>query len=261
MSRHAQEEPGLPKAYIDELKRIEAACYQHTSHFITVDTGQRTILTEAGVEGHRITIIPNAVDVSGLQAAAAHGRRIDDSAYFILPRRLVPKNGPIIALEAFLEWVGERDVKLLVAGDGPLLERMKSICLNHAEGRKVIFAGMVPTADMPPLVANALAALVPSVPYQGVIEATSIAALEALALNVPVIASDIGGLSEIDRGTGIVTLVPANCGPALKAEMERTYNQRSAPRGTHRETHVRKNFGAERWIESHLEIYESTLTE
>ena len=54
-------------------------------------------------------------------------------------------------------------------------------------------------------------------------EATSLACLESLALGVPVIASDIGGLAEIDGGKGILQLTPPGSEEAIAVRLEQVY--------------------------------------
>jgi glycosyltransferase involved in cell wall biosynthesis len=107
---------------------------------------------------------------------------------------------------------------------------------------------------------GAIASLVPSVPTAGVIEATSLSALESLALDVPVIASDIGGLSEIDNGSGVMSLVPSGDKGAIKDQLEAWYRRRSEERGIFRSEYIRAHFGVHQWLDRHLSIYEEMLT-
>lgn len=57
--------------------------------------------------------------------------------------------------------------------------------------------------------------VVPSVPAHGVVEATSIAALEGMALGKPVVASAIGGLVELIQSGQTGLLVPPGDARAL----------------------------------------------
>lgn len=259
MSRHAKEHSNLSGRYISVLREYEKKCYQKTSHFIAVDTGQKDILIEEGVAKNRIDVIPNAVDVDALRSAASVENKIVYGDYFVLPRRLVPKNGPQVAVDAFLSWVGNKNVNLVIAGDGHLRGQLERLTQEHANGRKVIFLGMLPSREIPPLLSGAIAAFIPSVPYEGVIEATSIAALEALALDVPVIASNIGGLTEIDGGSGIMSLVPPNDKAALAKQFEYWFERRREERGVMRSSYVQEHFGAEQWLLRILEVYKKVL--
>ena len=72
-----------------------------------------------------------------------------------------------------------------------------------------------------PLVRAADVVLVPSVPEKGIVEATSIAAIEAMTLRRPVIASGIGGLKELitDGQSGL--LVEPRDGKAIAQAIRR----------------------------------------
>jgi glycosyltransferase involved in cell wall biosynthesis len=67
---------------------------------------------------------------------------------------------------------------------------------------------------------GALGIIVPSVPVEGVVEATSIAALEGMSTGKPVFASAIGGLAEIIRHGETGYLFPAGDSAALAALLE-----------------------------------------
>jgi glycosyltransferase involved in cell wall biosynthesis len=60
-----------------------------------------------------------------------------------------------------------------------------------------------------PLMAESAGVIVPSVPCEGVIEATSLAVIESFACGVPVIASNIGGLAELIQHGSTGLLFPA----------------------------------------------------
>jgi glycosyltransferase involved in cell wall biosynthesis len=85
------------------------------------------------------------------------------------------------------------DVKLIVAGDGPLKDRVSIFISRHELNSKVIFLGHVGHTSLMPLLANADALIVPST----CAENSPLIALEALSVGTPVIASDRGGLPEI----------------------------------------------------------------
>jgi glycosyltransferase involved in cell wall biosynthesis len=177
-------------------------------------------------------------------------------------RRFAPKNGVEFGVRAFLSWVGDRDIRLVIAGDGPLREQINSECLAHRSGNKVIFLGEVSPKFIPPLIKESIATLVPSIPVGGVVEATSYAALESLALGVPVIASDIGGLSEIDGGGNVMNLVHPASVEHIALELEkvyRDYQQGTIEREAKRK-HVMQNFDAKIWVEKILEVYQKTVS-
>lgn len=112
------------------------------------------------------------------------------------PRQLRPKNGVNIAIQAMKDLKGKRDVSLHVIGEGserPFLEKLvRKLALSN-----VILHGSESREETVSIIAKSKVVVIPSIPINGLEEATSIAALEAMAVGTPVIASNIGGLKEI----------------------------------------------------------------
>ena len=121
--------------------------------------------------------------------------------------------------------------------------------------------GFLDHSELYPLVRTSIASLVPSIPCAGVIEATSYSALEALALDTPVVASDIGGLAEINSDSGLMLMFPAGDKQQLSAHLQKTYDQHDIRRDSLRSSYVAENFGAGIWGKKHLEIYKKSLRE
>jgi glycosyltransferase involved in cell wall biosynthesis len=184
--------------YVSTLREMERVAYLQATRLLAVDTGQRDLaIADYDVDPSKIAIIPNAVDVDAVQTeASGEGRLTPKRPYFLLPRRLVPKNGVAVAIQA-LGLLEQSDVGLVLAGDGPLRNDLLRAASELGLGDRVRFAGDVSHEDLMPLMRRSAAVLIPSVPSEGVIEATSLSLLEGLACGAPVIASNLGGLAEI----------------------------------------------------------------
>jgi glycogen(starch) synthase len=196
--------------------------YSSADRIITVDSRLQTqVLTIANgaIDPEQVHVLYNFVNVAHFRPArpndAAERRRwylgADDLA-ILCPRRLTAKNGVTYAIRAMVtlsERLGQyRPLVLLVAGDGPERRNIEGLIQQYHLESSVRLLGDVPHDDMPSLYRAVDVTLIPSVSSAGVVEATSIAALESMASGVPVIASAIGGLTEIitHRRTGL--LVP-----------------------------------------------------
>jgi glycosyltransferase involved in cell wall biosynthesis len=117
--------------------------------------------------------------------------------------RLVPGKGHDVAFRAFAA-VAERlpTTRLLVAGDGPLRAEVEEMARRNLPSRQVSILGFV--EDIGGFFAACDLVLFPSLPSFG--EGFGLAALEAMAAGVPVVASDAGPLPEVvsDGESGLV---------------------------------------------------------
>lgn len=183
------------------LRSLEAAAYDRANAIIAVDNGQKEyILQNFKVDERKVRVIRNAVDVEqNLILAKAHCEfleKIGSARFILVPRRLVPKNGVATAVGA-MRFIQDRSLKLVIAGDGPEKKKLLEIVESYNLQDRVIFLGEVKQEKIFPLIKHALAVIVPSVPSEGVVEATSLSVLETMSLGKVVIASGIGGLKEL----------------------------------------------------------------
>ena len=175
----------------------------------------------------RIRVVPPGVDVERFfprdraQARARLG--VSGSPVVLFVGRLQPLKGPDLAIRAFAEAVrtgGEamRDAVLLMVGgpSGPLGDRVRPwldavAAEENVEGR-VRFLPPHPHEELPWVYSAADVLLMPSRS-----EAFGLAALEAQACGVPVVASSVGGLRSAVRDGAGGSLVPAGDTRALAA--------------------------------------------
>ncbi len=110
----------------------------------------------------------------------------------VVPRRLFPKNGVEYFVRALPLIVEQVDAEALVIGDGPERDRLEALAGELGVGERIRFLGKRPHSEMPGLLCSGDLAVIPSL-----MEATSVAGLEAMACGIPVAASRVGGLPEI----------------------------------------------------------------
>ena len=260
LSREAMTSGARPGGrYISTLREMERAAYRQAARLLAVDTGQRDVaIADHDVDPGKIAIVPNAVNVDAVQTeASGAGHIIPKRPYFLVPRRLVPKNGVAVAIEA-LGRLERLDVDLVLAGDGPLRNALQRAAVKLGLGDRVRFAGDVSHADLMPLMRKSIAVLIPSVPSEGVIEATSLSLLEGLACGAPVIASNLGGLAEILGNAQDGQLFEPGDSRQLAAHMRAILTMSAANReqvvrdGLAR---VRAGFGVDRWFRQIMDNY------
>jgi L-malate glycosyltransferase len=116
-------------------------------------------------------------------------------------RHLRPNYGIDILLRAFALVVGKVQVRLVIGGDGPQRRELEALAVSLGISDRVTFLGRVPPDRVPDLVSSLDVYAMPSL-----YESFGVAALEAQAASVPVVASAVGGLVETVQEGGV--LVP-----------------------------------------------------
>lgn len=204
------------------VRAVEEEAYNAADVIITVDSNLRkTLVEEYGVPYAKLRVIHNGVDTDWF--TPGDGQKTQTPS-FLVPRRLVPKNGVPVAVEAFSR-IARPGVELWIAGDGPQRPLIETLIQRYKLQGQVRLLGAVGAETMLELMRKAWGVIVPSVPAEGVIEATSIAALEAMSTAKPVFASAIGGLKEIIRHGETGFLFPAGDADALANLLEEAMNR------------------------------------
>lgn len=140
----------------------------------------------------------NACDTEIFRRVEPAIRRADVKV-LLCAARLVPKKGVRHAIEA-LPLIRRRfPAHLYIIGEGPLRAELDALVEQLGLADSVSFLGKVPNQEMPAYISSADAAIIPSF-----YEETSIAALETLACETPLAASNLGGLPQLieDKVTG-----------------------------------------------------------
>ncbi|MDQ7779739.1 MAG: glycosyltransferase family 4 protein [Planctomycetota bacterium] len=148
--------------------------------------------------------IPYGVDL-GLFNPERYPKRPDGPLFIAYVKSVAPKYGPDVALAAFRIVKSEiRHAGMIMAGDGPMLASLKRTAADSRLDDAVRFLGRVGHEEVPAVLASADLLVMPSVCE----ETFGVVALEAAAMGLPVIASKVGGVSEVvvDGVTGL--LVP-----------------------------------------------------
>tara|TARA_B110000971_G_C20018338_1_gene505055 strand:+ start:281 stop:994 length:714 start_codon:yes stop_codon:yes gene_type:complete len=116
-----------------------------------------------------------------------------NSDFLILaPRRLDPKNGLDVLLKSMPAVISAiPNARLVIAGGGPeaLHKTYQSLAENLEISSHIKITGEIPHSEIRKIIPSADLIVIPSF-----LEAVSLAALEALAAGIPVVASDVGGL-------------------------------------------------------------------
>jgi glycosyltransferase involved in cell wall biosynthesis len=172
---------------------------RHARLVIAASSALADAARDLGAE--RVRVIP-----SGVELPAAVGEEAEPPEV-LYAGRLSPEKGVLELVEA------ARGLKLVVAGDGPLRDRVPG-------GQ-----GFVPNEELQALYARAAVVACPSRR-----EGFGVACLEAMAHGRPVVATSVGGLRDlvVDGATGLV--VPPRDPQALRAALDRLLGDRELRR-------------------------------
>lgn len=250
------------------LLNEEKEAAQKASFVITVDSNlKKQIMERSGITENKVVALPNTVDTSVFSPVEDKDKRAirkelglpEEANICLVLRRLVPKNGVKFAIEA-LSLLNRPEAMLIIAGDGPERTLLEDLVEKLNLKEKVCFLGSVEHSRVPQLLQAADLSLVPSVPDFGVVEATSIGALEAMASALPVIASDIGGLTELlSPDAGI--LVPPKDPKAIKDAWESLLNDKELALEYSKRARlkVETDFSPQKWAKTYANLINLTL--
>jgi len=190
-----------PDSHFPAGRRIITALVRFTNRFldrtIAVSELSRGMLIENyGIPPERIVAIRNGMDVARFDEpvdTAAVREELGvapDGRVAILIGRFAPRKGHNYCLEA-TAIAKERlpGLKVVFAGDGELEDELKAQAERLGVADDVVFAGF--RRDVPRLLAASDVLLLPSED-----ECLPLVILEAMSARLPVVATDVGGISE-----------------------------------------------------------------
>lgn len=212
---------------------------------IAVSTDIKNDLVRHGAREDRITVILNAIDPAAFRRTPS--RREIVRAQFGYAGgdvvigavgRLEPQKRFDLLLQAFAGLLpAHPELRLAIVGDGSLRDELATLAERlDVAGRCQLLGHRDDIAD----VHHAFDLFVQSSEYEG----TPNAVLEAMAMETPLVATDVGGTSELAAPGVHAVIVPARDVPALTRAIEQVLRDPAAARG--------RALAARRRIESEL---------
>jgi glycosyltransferase involved in cell wall biosynthesis len=275
---HAQDIAALPPCMLAQrVRNAPIVTTWHTSHFLKrahsgfwrpvfrqylraadhnlAASEEIAAVAEEIAPGVRVEPLTNAVETSLFRRVAPAlppppaGRR-----RLVVPRRLVPKNGVEHLVRAMPE-IGRRvDAEAVIVGDGPERSALEELAVDLGVSDRVSFLGARPHAEMPGLLSSGDLAVFPSL-----MEATSVAALESMACELPVAASRVGGLPEIvDEGVGTL-FAPADPASLASAVVALLTGGHLRELGRVARERVVQRWSNDRLVDRHVQVYQDVI--
>ena len=203
--------------------------------------------------GRRVEALTNGVDTARFRPS---GERTPSAPpTIVVPRRLVPKNGVEYLVRALPEIRRHLpDVRVRLIGDGPERGRLEMLAKELQIEESIEFLGTRAHGEMPTLLSSGDVAVFPSL-----MEATSVAALEAMACEIPVVATAVGGLREIVCADVGALVPPGDPGALARAVVDLLRDGCLAEKGRLARKRVTARWSNNRLVERHLEVYQDLL--
>lgn len=183
----------IPAAATIAFNRAVGTWTRHVDRFLALTEFTRGRMTAAGLPQEKVVVKPNFVSDPGPRP-----RPPSASDYVLFAGRLSPEKG-IATLLAAWGRKRTRGLRLLVAGDGPLAATLRTDLPSGVE-----MLGRVGPKRVGELMLGARALLFPSEWYEG----QPMTLLEAFAAALPVVASDLGSMTEMIADLGPDWLIP-----------------------------------------------------
>jgi glycogen(starch) synthase len=190
------------------LSKIEEDSAKNATIIVTVSKySSKKIVQFYNIEKTKITIVPNGVDpqkfrpVEGLEKVK-HRIGIDGKQCVLFVGRLIPRKGLHFLMEAAKQVIKEnKGTVFVIVGDGPLKNHLTSFLKKERLSDNFVFLGDVSDDVLPILYNCADIFTLPSIQ-----EGQGLALLEAQATAKPVVAFNVGGISEfvLDKQTGLL---------------------------------------------------------
>ncbi len=190
--------------------------FEKNVRFVVSSTFLEARATEAGVPGEKIDIVPYAVEASRFNGEATAPRDDLDPGFVFYAGRLSHTKGVPHLVRAMADLPEASRPKLVIAGDGHARDETESAIAACGLEKQTELLGWCEGEELSWLYENCSMLVVPSVWD----EVFGIVGLEAMAAKKPVVAYDVGGISQwlVDDETGY--LVPPKDEAQLGARIE-----------------------------------------
>lgn len=227
---------------------------KYTDHLITLseqETGSALKLNLA--KPANIRSIPNGISLQKLsEIERLPGDWEKDELCLGIAGRLASEKGHALLLNSFKSLADYfPSLKLKIAGSGPLKGHLMALTKNLGLENRVEFCGY--QKDMVAFLKQ-IDIFVLSSHYEGF----GLVLVEAMAAGIPVVATDVGGVSEVvvDGQTGLV--VPAGQEDELSMGIEYFLTHRNLcfQFGQRGREHVMQRFSLRHMVDEHLKVYQ-----
>ncbi|MCX7995523.1 MAG: glycosyltransferase family 4 protein [candidate division WOR-3 bacterium] len=145
-----------------------------------------------GIVKKGITIIPFSITVDAQSGA------VTDENFILFVGRHVERKGVNVLIEAFRKIHTEIPHNLVIVGDGPERKKWEKMSQDYGLGERVKFTGWVSKEDLHNYYKTCSFFVLPAIyDKHGDTEGLGVVMIEAMSYSKPVIASNVGGITDV----------------------------------------------------------------
>ncbi|MGY0616935.1 glycosyltransferase family 4 protein [Vibrio sp. FJH11] len=170
-------------------------------HVVYISQTVASSFTQGRIASDKESIFLNGIDVQGI---ATHTRPFAERSpnRIVCVGRMVPVKGQGLLLESLPSILeAHPNTELLFVGSGPDEPQLKDLCKQLGLDQHVTFMGWLPREQTMDLVSGSTVMVIPS---DGTQEGFGLVVAEALALEVPIVCSDIPVFKEVAGDTAFM---------------------------------------------------------
>ncbi|EQB63735.1 MAG: Glycosyl transferase group 1 [candidate division Zixibacteria bacterium RBG-1] len=222
---------------------------------------QDTYKAVVDLYNREVEIIPYGVSLSEKDWSREKSLAKPRSILFV--GRLVERKGARYLIEAFGRIVKDTQAQLVIVGQGPEKEKLQKLAKEKNLDDKIIFAGFVDDESLKNYYQNCSVFVLPAITDEkGDTEGLGVVLIEALSYKKPVVASNVGGITDIviDKKTGI--LVPEKNSDELAMALKKILADTNLAKrlGEEGYKYVQEKFGWDRIIKQLKDVYEKAAS-
>lgn len=250
-------------------KSIKKQCIRKTDHTITVSEANKQLNIQLYPElKGKISTIHNGIDLEAFERplrtfSTQHRERVREELFHASSEEFVilsiaelhPRKGLKYLIEAYAEIEQkEPKTKLVIVGDGPERKTLEKLIKKLKLENKVLLPGK--QENISQILKSAQLFVLPSVK-----EAFGLVVLEAMAAQIPIVATRVGGIPEIVENTKSGELVePANYRALAEKIMNVMDNNALMQKLAYMGHHRVKIFDVKEMIRKTENMYDTVLT-
>jgi len=196
------------KGYIKLMYKL---VFGKMKKIVAVSNYLKEIIVNLGIPKSKIELIYNGTSIEQFQPTISGDMikkelNIEDTFNILTVRKFFYRKGLQFLIKA-ISIIKEKitNVKLIIIGYGPFESYLKSLTQKLGLQNHIIFLGQIQNQNLPPYYAASDIFVIPSLA-----EGFGVAAAEAMAMELPLISTNIKGLIEVSDSKNAIVVPPAD---------------------------------------------------